>query len=192
MNYCEFEARHCFGVSYLSRCRGMSTLHVINGPVVLFTSHSIQPGLPRTLLLPSPSSLTPIPLSPFDAADRCLKEINYPRSFSPLLSSVTQSLSVPCPTSVRGPSPGDPSCLCLKHGCTVMPRAMTYDTLSLFSRNTVDEFLYTRSILYRTDASFLRNRPSTRCIPPSYRIFNSFLHPQRIHQFQNEGPDKDI
>ena len=115
----------------------------------LHISYPIQPGLLRT----------PTLLSPFDDSYRCLKEINYPRSFSTSSSSVVWLLSVlACPTSVRVQSQRTlphSSCLLLRpysrlfseHRRTVTPRVTTHGMCNPF-RKVVDEFSYTPGQFY--------------------------------------------
>lgn len=111
-------------------------------------------------------------LSSSDGSHRCLKEINYPRSFSTLSSSVIGLLSIPAgTTAVRVQSQRSlpyssrhllrlPSRLSLEHRCTVMPQVTTCDMFNPFSQICRRVLVYSRSILYRTDALFLRNGPS--------------------------------
>lgn len=64
----------------------MSTLHVMNGSASSYlvcnsTRLTVKPPLNRD----PPSLLTPTSLSLFGDSDRCLKEINYPKSFCPIV-----------------------------------------------------------------------------------------------------------
>lgn len=174
----------------------MSTLHVINGSAALSTSRIQFNRLTANAdTLPS-----------FDGSYRCLKEINYPRSFSSLSSSVIGLPSTPtCTTSVRVQSqrslphssrllPRLSSRLFLQHRYTVMPQVTTRDVFNPFSQSCRRVLVYSRSILYRTDASFLRNRPpraraywvhSTEF--PSPRFSPSFRRPEN-----GDDPDKVI
>lgn len=158
----------------------MSTLHVINGSAALSTSRIQFNRAYRERRH----------LSPFDGSYRCLKEINYPRSFSTLSSSVVGLLSVPAsPTSVRVQSQRTlprssclliwlPSRLFSEHRCTVMSQMTTRDMFNPFSQICRRVLVYSRSILYRTDASFLRNRPShTPPLGRFYRVSGSPIPP---------------
>ena len=111
-------------------------------------------------------------LSSSDGSYRCLKEINYPRSFSTLSSSVIGLLSIPAgTTAVRVQSQWFlpyssrhllrlPSRLSLEHRCTVMPPVTARDMFNPFSQSYTRVPVYSRLILYRTDALFLRDGPS--------------------------------
>ena len=143
-------------------------------------------------------------LSPFgDGPDRCLKEINYPRSFSPSLSSVVRFLSVFAgPTSVRvSPQRTLPfsSCLLLrplsrlrtKQKRTVTSWMTTYNTFN--PQNIVDELLYTPGQFYTESTHrILRNRaqvPSGHSTQPSESLI---LPLPRIHPLENGDLDKVI
>ena len=132
----------------------------------LHISYSIQPDLPRT----------PTPLSPFDGSFRCLKEINYPRSFSTSSSSVVALFSVPAsPTSVRVQSQRTlpyPSSLLLRllsrlllgHRCTITSPATTHDMCSPFSQSC-RQVLCTLGQFYAEPAHRFAKQAITRTLP---------------------------
>jgi len=138
-------------------------------------------------------------LSPFDGSYRCLKEINYPKSFSALSSPAIGLDSVPAsPTSVRVQSQRTlphSSCLLLRlpsrlfseHRRMAMPQVTTRDMFNPFSLSCSQVLVYSRSILCRTGASFLRNVPSC----PFCRVSGSPIPPP-FHRPENGGDPDEV